>query len=279
MTSKFPVLPTFDELPKFHDFAGCAWELWGKDDQLGTVNLLSPDVVVKAAQEIKLGQTVCLNWPINFPEKPLFSRQSPATYIWSKRETVNDDWIHINTQSGSQWDGLKHFGIAKHGVFYNDTPPEALQRGQLTIPDPNKVDPNKIKLGIHNWAQHGICGRGVLLDLVKYYTEHSAKLPYDPWTTHAIKLEDLEGCAKKEGITFRTGDILIIRMGFMLRYYNATQEEKNGLADKPETFTGVEQTEDMKRFLWDNHFAAVASDQPTFERWPTPEGTPHLHQW
>ena len=28
---------------------------------------------------------------------------------------------------------------------------------------------------------------------------------------------------------------------------------------------GIEQTEDMKRFLWDNHFAAIASDQPALE--------------
>ena len=28
---------------------------------------------------------------------------------------------------------------------------------------------------------------------------------------------------------------------------------------------GIEQTEDMKRFLWDNHFAAIASDMPALE--------------
>ena len=41
---------------------------------------------------------------------------------------------------------------------------------------------------------------------------------------------------------------------------------------------GIEQSEEMKRFLWDNHFAAAASDMPTLERWPTPDGVPHLHQ-
>ena len=46
-------LPTFDELPKFRNFSGCAWEVWGKDDQLGTVNLLTEDVVKNAAGEIK----------------------------------------------------------------------------------------------------------------------------------------------------------------------------------------------------------------------------------
>lgn len=28
---------------------------------------------------------------------------------------------------------------------------------------------------------------------------------------------------------------------------------------------GVEQTEEMKAWLWDNHFAALVSDQPAFE--------------
>ena len=51
MTNK--QLPTFDELPSFHDWTGCAWEVWGKDDQLGTVNLLTEEVVAEAAKEIK----------------------------------------------------------------------------------------------------------------------------------------------------------------------------------------------------------------------------------
>ncbi len=46
-------LPTFDELPPFKDFTGCAWEVWGKDDQLGTVNLLTEEVVKEASEEIK----------------------------------------------------------------------------------------------------------------------------------------------------------------------------------------------------------------------------------
>ena len=46
-------LPTFDELPPYKNFKGCAWEVWGKDDQLGTVNLLTPEVVKEAALEIK----------------------------------------------------------------------------------------------------------------------------------------------------------------------------------------------------------------------------------
>jgi hypothetical protein len=46
-------LPTFDELPMFKNFKGCAWSLWGENDQLGTVNLLTEEVVARAAKEIK----------------------------------------------------------------------------------------------------------------------------------------------------------------------------------------------------------------------------------
>lgn len=54
-------LPSFDELPKFHQFTGCAWDVWGKGDELGTVNLLTEKVVSEAAKEIKTGKTICLN--------------------------------------------------------------------------------------------------------------------------------------------------------------------------------------------------------------------------
>ncbi|KAJ3476771.1 hypothetical protein NLI96_g10931 [Meripilus lineatus] len=287
-------IPSFDQLPKFHDQTGCAWDVWGRDDQLGTVNLLTEDV---SLQNYRLGKMVCLNWPINFPEKPAFSRQTPVIHSWKKGDHVNDDSISINTQSGSQWDGLKHFGVEAQKVFYQNTPTDFFFRGQFHIGDPSNIDQERIKYGIHNWSQHGICGRGVLIDLVSYYEKNKGALPYDPWTTHPIPLQDILDCAKSQGVTFEQADILLLRVGFIQKYNSTTQETRDSLCRKPETFAGIEQTEDMKRFLWsavlllllsvgitdsigdrDNHFAAIASDQPALERWPPPAGTPHLHQ-
>ncbi|TFK68628.1 hypothetical protein BDN72DRAFT_662460 [Pluteus cervinus] len=274
-------LPTFDELPHFKNYPGCAWDVWGKDDELGTVNLLTDEVVQRAAaEEIKTGKAVSLNWPLNFPSKPVFGRKPPEVLMKSRHGKITrDDEIHINTQSGTQWDGLRHFPVIEHAVFYNNTPCDSLPLGTIPLPDPNDIDPILAKIGIQNWAKHGICGRGVLLDLVRHQTAGGTKLlPYDPWTTHAITVPELEACAKAQGVEFRQGDILIIRVGFIQKYYANTQEARDALPGKPETFAGIEQSEDMKRFLWDNHFAAVASDQPALERWPTPEGTPHMHQ-
>ncbi|EKM56139.1 uncharacterized protein PHACADRAFT_196192 [Phanerochaete carnosa HHB-10118-sp] len=275
-------LPTFDELPHFHQYTGCAWGVWGPDDELGTVNLLTEKVVAEALKEAKQGKMICLNLPVNYPGKPCFKRQPPIHNQWMRSEATNDDMLVLNTQSGSQWDGLRHYGVfGGHNVFYNNTPAASIAQGHFFISDPDELEKNKhkIKLGIHNWAKHGICGRGVLLDMVRFYTEDGAKpLPYDPWTTHAIPASDLEACAKKEGITFKTGDILILRVGFTQKWYSVTREDREALSTRPETFAGIEQSEDTKRFLWNNHFAAVASDMPCLERWPTPAGTPNMHQ-
>jgi len=46
-------LPSFKELPSYHNFAGCAWSIWGEGDELGTVNLLTKEVVLEATKEIK----------------------------------------------------------------------------------------------------------------------------------------------------------------------------------------------------------------------------------
>lgn len=78
--------------------------------------------------------------------------------------------------------------------------------------------------------------------MVKYYTASgTVSLPYDPWTTHAFPLADLLDCAKQEGVTFRHGDILLIRGGFIQKYSSptTTQEEINSLGVKPETLSGT----------------------------------------
>lgn len=80
-----------------------------------------------------------------------------------------------------------------------------------------------------DWANHGICGRGVFLDVVRYYTANGEALPYDPWTSHPITVAELEDIAKKQGVAFRQGDILLLRVGFIQKYYASTNEAKADL--------------------------------------------------
>jgi hypothetical protein len=81
------------------------------EDQLGTLNLLTPEVVANAAKEIKTGQRVSLDWKLNMPSVPMFGRQAFGHEIRNKApRSVNDDVLTFNTQCSSQWDGLRHYG-------------------------------------------------------------------------------------------------------------------------------------------------------------------------
>ena len=116
--STSPTRPPFSALPLDKSGpAGNAWGLYGPDDALGTLNLLTPAVVAAAAaSEIKTGDRVSLDWSLNKPSQPSFDRQS---FHWEFRSrkaadgderSVNDDIVHFNTQSSSQWDGFRHYG-------------------------------------------------------------------------------------------------------------------------------------------------------------------------
>jgi hypothetical protein len=99
-----------------HNRKGTAWGLFDHDgvkDEIGTINLLTPSAVVRAREEIQTGQSVALNWGLEKIHEPTHGRcQMKHTFVdWRKKPGFDfysyDDEVEINTQSGSQWDGLR----------------------------------------------------------------------------------------------------------------------------------------------------------------------------
>lgn len=111
-------LPSFDSLPLRKDGpAGNAWGLFGDNDQMGRLNLITPETVKAAASsEIKEGTRVSLDWPLDTPKlSNIRSRKQFEHKILQLADHhANDDEININTQSGTQWDGLRHYGSSLH---------------------------------------------------------------------------------------------------------------------------------------------------------------------
>jgi len=68
--------PSFQDLPlnKEDPFLS-AWGLWGENDNLGTLNFLTENIVLSAANEIKSGVRIGLNWTFGEPSRPCFGRQ------------------------------------------------------------------------------------------------------------------------------------------------------------------------------------------------------------
>ncbi len=249
-------LPSFDELPvKPGAPPHSAWGLFGDDDQIGTLNLLTPERVAAAAQLARRGEVFALNWELELPHPPLFNRAALQHTIHRRRRNVFDDlYDNFNTQSSSQWDGLRHFGHRLHG-FYNGVAEERIT-GEAGSPN-----------GIEHWARRGIAGRGVLIDFPRFAAAHG--MTFRPGERSVITAAQLRDAAAWQGLQFQTGDILLLRTGW-IEWYGSLDEAQRAAIAQPGALQvcGLEQSEDSLRFLWDNHFAAIASDNTAFEAYP-----------
>ncbi|SNX88153.1 uncharacterized protein MEPE_06864 [Melanopsichium pennsylvanicum] len=115
---------------------------------------------------------------------------------------------------------------------------------------------------------------------VKHEDLHSGKI--DKAERNSMHKWCLNGEIIKEVLKWqktelRTGDVLLLRTGVVRWFEQASDEEKmKGLIEN-DNFPGIEATEEVKRWIWNSHFAAVASDNMSFEFGP--HGDLWLHEW
>lgn len=245
-----PSRPPFSDLPLDKNGPpGNAWGLYGKDDELGALNMITPSTVKAAAQEIQVGDRVSLDWYLNLPSHPSFGRPSfgwkmeNRTHPDGTKRIVNDDHLDINTQSSSQWDGFRHYGYQQAARYYGG-------RTQ------NDVEGSEV-IGIDRVAHSGgITARGVILDYPRYL-EKRGKEKVNALSASSISAATLKDMLRETGVQPRAGDLLLVRTGFTRDYQALGEEDKKALANKPPNFLGVESTKDTLQWIWESGFVAV----------------------
>ena len=78
----------------------------------------------------------------------------------------------------------------------------------------------------------------------------------------------------------KVGDLLFIRSGFTEAYRKLDKEEWEKVArranvrgkENRQRWAGVQQSEEVKEWLYNGYFAAVAGDAPSWEAWPSLQG-------
>ena len=225
---------------------GSSWGVWGDGDVLGCLNLLTPERTRAAAGLIRNGKVFALNWEMNLPDPPLFGRAAFEHQVeWLANEVGHDDSLSgWNTQSSSQWDGFRHIKSAAHG-FYGGVADE--------------------EHGIHHWARRGMAGRGVLLDVGRW--RQAEGRPLDMTASDPIDASDLLATAESQGTRIATGDVLLIRTGWIGWYSGLSAGERQELAASLKA-PGLRPGRETVQTLWDLHIAAVAADNPALEVWP-----------
>ncbi|ORZ11174.1 hypothetical protein BCR42DRAFT_332842 [Absidia repens] len=256
-------LPTYDQLPidpKYPDKT--AWGVWGEDDNLGTLNNITPEITVNAIQSVKKGRAFPLNWDLEKPYPTLLGREVITHNYKSFFDgLIKDDFYDgFNPQASSQWDGLCHFAHLASGKFYNGV-------------DPSDTNENgNGRLGIHHMARHGIATRAVLLDYGRWAQKH--RPDFDPFEYNEVTVEELDLVAKAQNVTFQKGDVLLVRFGWISKYDQLGDKVKDHITDPEHPRScGIKACPETFAWIWNHHFAAVAGDNPGFEALPAPDWT------
>lgn len=239
---------------------GSSWGLFGADDEIGTLNFLTPEHRVRAAGLVRSGRTFSLDLPLDAFPQPLIPHRGAVQHsVFGLNGFHRDDRIdNLFPQATSQVDGLRHFGHPDHG-FYNHADPQRLVAG----------DP---LLGVQRFAEHGIVGRGVLLDIERYLEFRGE--PIDHASPQSIPARVLEETAVHQGVDIEPGDILLIRFGWLGHRFallgdeSHTQDDATSETLTPLVSVGLEASHETAAWFWNHQIAVAAADNVALEVWP-----------
>ncbi|MFI9546962.1 cyclase family protein [Streptomyces sp. NPDC052016] len=237
---------------EFHDIAERVnnWGRWGADDEIGTLNLITDEVVRRAAAEIRTGRRVPLALPLRedgVQTGMIPGRVNPLhTMVQINQEifgpgtvACSDDAVTMGLQAATHWDALTH--VSHSGRLYNGRP-----AGTITPHGGAEFS------GIDK-ARH-VVSRGVLLDVAR--ARGVDRLDGG----HAVTPEDLEAAEELAGTRVRAGDIALVRTGQVRLYLSG---DKHGYAH-PSPGLSLRTPE----WFHTRDVAAVANDTLTFEVFP-----------
>jgi kynurenine formamidase len=226
------------------------WGRWGSDDRIGTINLITDDVVRDAAANVQTGKRFALGIPLdqNGPQTGIIpGRTNPLRTMLSINASMtgdpsdfctSDDTVHMGIQACTHWDGLGH--VSYDGNLYNGVPANVI----------NEFGANR--LGIHNIRT--LVSRGVLLDVARAKGVDRLDGGY------AITGDDLDAAAELGTIRVQPGDVALVRTGQM-QHFLAGDKFAYGAPSPGPSLQSVQ-------WFRDHDVAAVATDNITFEVFP-----------
>jgi kynurenine formamidase len=250
MNEKVPLEKILETAPK-------NWGRWGSDDEIGTLNFLTPKEILSAIKCVRQGKVFSLGLLIGrkggdlvFPGRTStihLMTQDEGTYKSGKLSPLPgglkyaDDAVFMYLQGTTQCDAIGH---AWYGdKIYNGYSAETTIGGLS-------------KASIVPIAEKGIVGRGVLLDIPRYKgVKHLNK-------GEMVTLDDLLGAAKKQGVEIRKHDILLVRTGYISVFYEEGPEAYFKDFNEP----GITYSKELVDWFYNMEIAAYGADTLSAEQ-------------
>ena len=190
---------------EFHEIAKRVnnWGRWGSDDEIGTLNLITDEVVREAAATVRTGRRVPLALPLQqdgvqtgmIPGRvnPLHAMVQINQELFGPGTVAcSDDAVTMGLQAATHWDALTH--VSHSGKIYNGRP-------ATTVTAHGGAEFSGIDKPRH------IVSRGILLDVARALGKDRLD------GGHAVTPEDLEAAEELAGARVRAGDIVLVRTG------------------------------------------------------------------
>ncbi len=265
---------------------GSNWGDFGPDDQVGRLNLITPERRRAAAAEVREGIAFCLSLPLDCPAVPINPRRSPPEFSFSMRgddpafnfpygkmfpgvkDAVCDDRVLMTLQYSTQWDALCHMGCLydsdgtgeEEVTYYNGyrahdhvRGPRDYLHGDTEVEGPYGAR----ALGIEKLAETGIQARGVMVDFHAHVGLDAMPIGYDR----------LMRIFEADGVEIEPGDVMCMRTGFdraLLRQYADPAAEFD-----PHKVSGLDGFDDrLLQWIEDSGVAALVSDNEAVEMMP-----------
>ncbi len=267
---------------------GSNWGDFGADDQLGRINLLTPEKRLQGAAEVRQGIAFCLSLPLDYPGgnvlnprrhpprlEPTFTGGEPRLNypigrdIAGATDVVNDDQALICLQYSSQWDSLCHVGAwfdadadgLPEKVYYNGYRAGEHVVGPMDYDGEGAVAEGEatgaMALGIDNMAATPIQGRGVLVDLFARYGRERVLVGHD----------DLMAVMDEDGVEIEPGDMLVLRTGFAQVLLEMNREPRADVLDRScAVLDGRDEA--LLQWVTESGIAAIACDNYAVEAVP-----------
>jgi kynurenine formamidase len=201
-----------------------------------------------------------LDYPLDSFKPPISpTRHQLSHKIFGNSPNHRDDYLdHFYLQASSHIDGLRHIRHAEMG-FYNGRPDATIAVGSPT-------------LGVNRWAEHGIVGRGVLIDVERHLARLGQKLDHRGGDSFGVGL--LDDALAVQGTVVMPGDILLLHTGWARFYRDELTDEDRRAVPTRLISPGLGQAREVVDWLRNKRIAVLAADNAAVECLPPLHDSP-----
>jgi len=258
----------FDDIADVLEEAPSNWGEWGDDDELGAANYLTSEEVLRGVGAIERGETFTLGLRIGDPGgDPTWPTRSEGDHYM----TADKGHHEAGKQDREMYGGWEHSDDVIHQFTHGSTHVDALGHSWYDDALYNGFDANTTKggldrCGIEHPAEHGIVGRGVLLDVAGHRGVDYLS------SGERVTLDELRACADEQGVDLGSRDVVLLRLGVIELFYREGPEAfydeyeivhgGTPALDEP----GITYTEELTEWVDDHQIPLIGTDSVTAEQ-------------